>query len=110
VAMKKSVTRRLMFGSPMVGNNRRHDGVALAEMPHPVFRRHRLYAPRASIAIVGNLFPLAALLSAQERRELPSAESMCRQSCASCHDTDQRVKVEAWRPVRIELTGVFLNY
>jgi len=33
------------------------------------------------------LFPLATLLSAQERRELPSAESMCRQSCAHCHDT-----------------------
>src|SRR5215471_5236167 len=33
------------------------------------------------------LFPLAALLSAQERRELPSAESMYQQSCASCHDT-----------------------
>ena len=33
------------------------------------------------------LFLLAALLSAQERRELPSAEAMYQQSCASCHDT-----------------------
>ena len=33
------------------------------------------------------LFPLVGLLSAQERRELPSAESMYQQSCASCHDT-----------------------
>ena len=33
------------------------------------------------------LFPLTALLLAQERRELPSAESMFQQSCAACHDT-----------------------
>jgi polyvinyl alcohol dehydrogenase (cytochrome) len=33
------------------------------------------------------LFSLAALLPAQERRELPTAESMYQQSCAPCHDT-----------------------
>src|SRR5580658_28170 len=33
------------------------------------------------------LFSLAALVPAQERRELPTAESMYQQSCAFCHDT-----------------------
>ena len=33
------------------------------------------------------LFLLAALLPAQERPELPTAESMYKQSCAPCHDT-----------------------